>query len=170
MRVRYCRSPSHPGQLNNQQKSHMHTATSTSIHHIHLEQGDESAVLPLALTSWVKELSKRIPTLPHTKEKTAGSDGKLPEKLTVNSALGFEKQRMKVERNICYVWDLVKTTKPSHASYIRTRDLFKNKHRQKQISQPTRAKHNQDPKTTSHKTPEKSGQKALKAGNTLQES
>ncbi|KZV20349.1 hypothetical protein F511_41738 [Dorcoceras hygrometricum] len=100
--------------------------------------------------SKVKELSKRIPTLPHSKEKKAGSNGKLPEKLTVNSALGFENR----ERSFL----------------IRARDLFKNKHRQKQISQSTRAKQNQDPKTTSHKPTEKAGQKALKAGNTLQES
>ncbi|KZV25083.1 hypothetical protein F511_34224 [Dorcoceras hygrometricum] len=36
----------------------------------------------------MKDLSKRSPTLPQAKETTVGSDGKLPEKLTVNSSRG----------------------------------------------------------------------------------
>ncbi|KZV47737.1 hypothetical protein F511_11940 [Dorcoceras hygrometricum] len=95
------------------------------------QQGDESAVMTLALASWNKissqenevlpelrnartkqqlrafapsnnslqkwygmeELLKRSPTLPRTYQKVVGNDGNSPEKLTVNSNLGFEAKR-----------------------------------------------------------------------------
>ncbi|KZV44636.1 hypothetical protein F511_26095 [Dorcoceras hygrometricum] len=38
----------------------------------------------------MKELHERSPTLPRTSKKVAGNDGNSPEKLTVNSAQGFE--------------------------------------------------------------------------------
>ncbi|KZV27755.1 protein ATSYTF [Dorcoceras hygrometricum] len=40
----------------------------------------------------MEELLERSPTLPRTNQTTASNDGNSPEKLTVNSALGFEKQ------------------------------------------------------------------------------
>ncbi|KZV49911.1 hypothetical protein F511_40797 [Dorcoceras hygrometricum] len=46
------------------------------------------------------ELRKRSPTLPRTYQKTAGNEGNSPERLTMNSALGFEKQRTNVGKNI----------------------------------------------------------------------
>ncbi|KZV20036.1 hypothetical protein F511_15279 [Dorcoceras hygrometricum] len=48
-----------------------------------------------SLQEWyrMEELLERSPTLPRTNQTTTSNDGNSPKKLTVNSALGFEKQR-----------------------------------------------------------------------------
>ncbi|KZV19752.1 hypothetical protein F511_34629 [Dorcoceras hygrometricum] len=57
----------------------------------------------------MKKLLERSPTLPRTYQTTAGNNGNSPERLTMNSALGFEKQRTNVEENI------LSTNKPADA-------------------------------------------------------
>ncbi|KZV16448.1 hypothetical protein F511_10060 [Dorcoceras hygrometricum] len=53
------------------------------------------------LQDWyeMKELFERIPTLPRTRKPVARINGKLPEKLTVNSNHGFEKMNESWENN-----------------------------------------------------------------------
>ncbi|KZV23768.1 microtubule-associated protein 70-2-like [Dorcoceras hygrometricum] len=86
MRVRYFRSPSHPASINTNAQQAIHSHVHQKVAN-RSQQGDESAVLSLALASWyrMEQLLERSATLPQTYQTMAGNDGKSPKKLTVNS-------------------------------------------------------------------------------------
>ncbi|KZV43233.1 GDSL esterase/lipase-like [Dorcoceras hygrometricum] len=84
----------------------------------------------------MKELLKRSPTLPQTSKKVTENDGNLPEKLTVNSVLGFEAKnnnREKISLN-SYCWTLkfqqLKNPTADQTSRETLRQLISNENQQ----------------------------------------
>ncbi|KZV18931.1 hypothetical protein F511_17981 [Dorcoceras hygrometricum] len=87
MRVRYRRSPSHPG---------------LPAQRTHGRRKQFAILLPANNSSqeWyrMKELLKRSPKLPRTSKKVVGNEGNSSKKLTVNSVLGFEAKNNNQEK------------------------------------------------------------------------
>ncbi|KZV18075.1 hypothetical protein F511_38111 [Dorcoceras hygrometricum] len=115
MRVRYCRSPSHPeklmagshatptqllpkqltGSLNQGYEQDLNTKERSSTCTTKRTIGQQLRVPQLANHRLqklykMKEILKRSPTLPRTYKTTVGNDGNCRRKATVNSNLGFE--------------------------------------------------------------------------------